>query len=113
MTSSPGESPPNGCTAADFASFIGQTVLLPIFDSFGGTGSGAWYHVYGYAGFRLTGYQFVGSFKSGGSKICGAGSNGSDRCVTGYYTRFVELSDAWTASPTAPQLGSEILRLIR
>jgi Flp pilus assembly protein TadG len=113
MHSSPGESPPNGCTAADFASFIGKTVLLPIFDLYGGTGSGAWYRVYGYAAFKLTGYQFVGSFKSAGNKICGQGSNGNDRCVTGYFTRFVELSEAWNYSPDAPQLGSSVLRLIR
>ncbi|MCU1668804.1 MAG: uncharacterized protein JWP40_1731 [Blastococcus sp.] len=113
MHSSPGESPPNGCTAADFASFIGKTVLLPLFDEFGGTGSGAWYRVYGYAAFKLTGYQFVGSFKYGGNKICGPTSNGNDRCVTGYFTRFVELSDAWNYSPDAPQLGASILRLIR
>jgi Flp pilus assembly protein TadG len=113
MTSSTGESPPSGCNAADFASYIGKTVLLPIFDEYGGTGSGAWYRVYGYAAFKLSGYQFVGSFKSPGNKVCGPGSNGNDRCVTGYFTRFVELSDVWDYSPDAPQLGASILRLIR
>ena len=33
--------------------------------------------------------------------------------MTGYFTRFVELSDAWNYSPDAPQLGSSVLRLIR
>jgi len=113
MPSSTGESPPSGCDAPDFAAMVGQTVLLPIFDTYGSTGTNAWYHVYGYAAFHLTGYQFVGSFKSGGNKICGPSSNGNDRCVTGYYTRFVELSDAWNYSPDAPQLGSSVLRLIR
>ena len=47
-----------------------------------------------------------------GTKACGPG-NGSDRCVTGYFTRFVELSDAFDYSPDAPQLGACILRLIR
>ena len=112
-SSSTGQSPPSGCTATDFAGWIGRTVLLPIYDQFGGTGSGAWYRVYGYAAFTLTGYQFVGQFKSGGNKVCGPGSNGSDRCVTGYFTRFVELSDAWQYSAAAPQLGASVLRLIR
>jgi hypothetical protein len=89
---------------------VGQTVLLPIFDDFGGTGSGAWYQVYGYAAFHITGYDFGGQFNTD-KKVCGG--NGSDRCVTGYFTRFVELSDAWNYSPDAPQLGSSILRLIR
>jgi Flp pilus assembly protein TadG len=113
MPSSPGESPPSGCDAPDFAAMVGTTVLLPIFDRYGLSGSNAWYHVYGYAAFHLTGYQFVGQFKTDGNKICGPSSNGNDRCVTGYFTRFVELSDAWNYSPDAPQLGSSILRLIR
>jgi Flp pilus assembly protein TadG len=113
LQSEPGESPPTGCDADDFAALRGQTVLLPIFDEFGGTGNGAWYRVYGYAAFRLVGYQFVGQFKTDGNKVCGPGSNGNDRCVTGYFTRFVELSDAWNYSPDAPQLGASILRLIR
>jgi Flp pilus assembly protein TadG len=112
MTSSPGEAPPAGCDVPDFAAMVGQTVLLPIFDEYGLSGSNAWYRVYGYAAFRITGYQFVGQFSTG-HKPCGPGTNGNDRCVTGYFTRFVELSDAWNYSPDAPQLGSSILRLIR
>ena len=45
--------------------------------------------------------------------MCGPGTTSSDRCVTGYFTRFVELSDAWDHSPDAPTLGASILRLIR
>jgi hypothetical protein len=45
--------------------------------------------------------------------VCGPKSPTSVRCVTGYYTRFVELSDAWNYSPGAPTLGASILRLIR
>jgi hypothetical protein len=101
---------------------VGQSVLLPIFDEFGGTGSNAWYRVHGYAAFTLTGYDFGGQFNAdldpagnknvgNAKKVCGG--NGSDRCVTGYFTRFVELSDAWNYSPDAPQMGSSILRLIR
>lgn len=108
MVSSPGESPPSGCEPEDFAAMVGQTVLLPIFDDFGGTGSGAWYRVFGYAAFRLTGYAFTGQFTTT-PRPC----SGNVRCVTGYFTRFVELSDAWDYSPDAPQLGSSILRLIR
>jgi Flp pilus assembly protein TadG len=112
LTSSTGASPPNGCSPDDFSAWVGRTVLLPLFDDSGGTGSAAWYRVYGYAAFRLTGYQFTGQYKTG-QKPCGPGTNGSDRCVTGYFTRFVELSDAWNYSPDAPQLGASILRLIR
>jgi hypothetical protein len=110
LTSSTGNTPPSGCSAADFASYVGHTVLLPIFDAYGGTGSSAWYQVYGYAAFKITGYDFGGQYHTD-KKVCGG--NGSDRCVVGYFTRFVELSDAWDFSPDAPNMGSSILRLIR
>ncbi len=108
LQSEPGESPPTGCDAADFASFVGRTVLLPIFDEAGGTGNGAWYRVYGYAAFTLTGYSFTGQFKTT-PQPC----SGQVRCVTGYFTRFVELGDAFDHDPNAPQLGAWVLRLVR
>jgi len=108
LTSDPGQSPSNGCTAADFASYVGRTVLIPIYDDAGGTGTNGWYRIYGYAAFTLKGYAFTGQFTSNPAPC-----NGNVRCVSGYFTRFVELSDAWTYSPTAPQLGASVLRLIR
>jgi Flp pilus assembly protein TadG len=107
-TSSTGNTPPSGCNNTHFSAYLNQTVLLPIFDESGLTGSNGWYHVYGYAAFKLTGYFFGGQYASP-SKPC----NGNARCISGYFTRFVELSDSWTYSPTAPQLGSSVLRLIR
>ena len=103
-----GNSVPSACSTADFAEWVGQTVLLPLFEEAGESGTNAWYRVYGYAAFRLTGYHLGGQYSTA-SKPC----NGNDRCVAGYFTRFVELSDAWDYSPDAPQLGSSILRLIR
>jgi Flp pilus assembly protein TadG len=103
-----GNSVPSDCSTADFSEWIGQSVLLPLFEESGDTGSNAWYRVYGYAAFKLTGYYLGGQY-SAAYKPC----NGNQRCVAGYFTRFVELSDAWNYSPDAPQLGSSILRLIR
>ena len=107
-TSSTGNTPPAECSAADFASWIGQTVLLPIFDEYGGTGSHAWYRVYGYAAFRLTGYHLGGHFSTR-PRPCG----GSERCVTGYFTRFVDLGEAFDHDSGAPQMGAWVLRLVR
>ncbi|MGY1773122.1 pilus assembly protein TadG-related protein [Blastococcus sp. SYSU D00813] len=106
--SSTGNTPSSDCAPADFSALVGRTVLLPIFDEFGGTGSNAWYHVYGYAAFRITGYFLGGQFGTT-PRPC----SGNDRCISGYFTRWVELSDDFTTSPTAPDLGAEILRLIR
>ncbi|SFK79759.1 pilus assembly protein TadG-related protein [Geodermatophilus ruber] len=112
LQSSTGVSLPGGCTKADFDGWLQRTILLPLFDQVGGTGNNAWYRVYGYAAFRLTGYAFNGTNRSA-KVVCGPGTNPSVRCITGYFTRFVELSDAWSYSPDAPTLGSSILRLIR
>jgi Flp pilus assembly protein TadG len=103
-----GNSVPSACTTADFSEWVGRTVLLPLFEKSGATGNNAWYGVYGYAAFKLTGYSLGGQYNTA-PKPC----SGNERCVSGYFTRFVELSDAWNYSPDAPQLGSSILRLIR
>jgi Flp pilus assembly protein TadG len=112
LLSDTGVSLPGSCRQADLDRWLNRTVLLPLFDQSGGTGSNAWYRVHGYAAFVITGYAVNGSVNTG-KKVCGPGTTSSDRCVTGYYTRFVELSDAWDTSPDAPQLGAAILRLIR
>jgi Flp pilus assembly protein TadG len=106
--SSTGNSVPSDCSTADFSAWIGSTVLLPLFEESGDTGSNAWYRVYGYAAFKLTGCALGGQYTTS-PKPC----TGNARCVSGYFTRFVELSDAWNYSPDAPQMGSSILRLIR
>jgi Flp pilus assembly protein TadG len=106
--SSTGNSVPSPCRAADFSAWVGRTVLLPLFEESGATGNNAWYRVYGYAAFRLTGFHLGGQFDTS-PRPC----SGNERCVTGYFTRFVELSDAFDYSPDAPQLGASVLRLIR
>jgi len=105
--SSTGNSVPQGCSENDFAALQNRTVLLPIFDSSGGTGSGAWYHVYGFAAFRITGYFFAGQYSW--NKPC----SGNDRCIAGYFTRFVDLSERFTYTDDGPDLGAAILRLVR
>ncbi|MGY1712394.1 pilus assembly protein TadG-related protein [Geodermatophilus sp. SYSU D00758] len=106
--SSTGNTPPSVCTPAYLNSWVGHTVLLPLFDDSGDQGTSAWYRVFGYAAFHITGFHFGGQFSTD-FKPC----TGNQRCVSGYFTRFVELDDAFTADPDAPQLGASILRLIR
>jgi Flp pilus assembly protein TadG len=107
VDSEPGNNPSQGCTTGDFAALQGRTVLLPIFDRYGSSGSNAWYHVHGYAAFHITGYYFAGQFKW--NSPCG----GNDRCIRGYFTEFVEPSDAFYYDSSAPSMGAWILRLVR
>jgi Flp pilus assembly protein TadG len=106
--SSTGNTPPNTCTPTYITSWVGRTVLLPLFDVSGDTGNNAWYHVYGYAAFRITGFAFGGQFTTS-PKPC----SGNERCISGYFTRLVDLSDAFSYSPDAPVLGASVLKLVR
>lgn len=105
VMSDPGNSVPSGCSTTAFSSMVGTTVLLPLFDAYAGSGSGASYRIYGYAAFRLTGYHFGGQFDVGNP------CNGNARCVKGYFTRFVDLSEAFDYGAGAPDLGASLVRL--
>ena len=107
-TSKTGNSVPSTCVPADFSGWVGQTVLLPLFDDSGLTGTNAWYRVFGYAAFRITGYALGGQYKTSPAP-CG----GNDRCISGYFTRFVDLSERFTWTNDGPNLGASVLRLIR
>lgn len=108
LNSNTGNTPPNGCSAADFDAVIGKTVLIPIFDDFTGTGNNASYKIYGYAAFKFTGYYFSGQYKhwTMSSKSC----TGNERCVSGYFTRYVDLNEVLEVGPS-PDLGLSIVTL--
>ena len=105
--SSTGNSVPSPCSPGYFAGLINSTVLLPIFEESGGTGANAWYRIYGYAAFHITGYSFGGQYKS-----TPAPCNGSDRCIQGSFTQFVDSTDEFDYDPTAPDLGARVISLI-
>lgn len=105
LDSDPGNSPPSSCSPSDFAKLANTTVLLPIFDVYGGQGSNAWYRVYGYAAFRITGYYFAGQFNLGSP--CG----GNERCIRGYFTKMTDRAPTFTYGTGAPQLGAGVITL--
>jgi hypothetical protein len=107
LYSSAGASVPSGCTVADFEAVQNKTVLLPIFDESGDSGSNAFYRIYGYAAFKITGYHFVGQYSWNGNPTC----KGNDRCIKGYFTQFVGVSEAFNFSATAPKFGTAIVSL--
>jgi len=105
--SEPGNNPSQTCTTGDFTELQNKTVLLPIFDRSGSTGTNAWYHVKGYAAFEIRGYFFGGQFK------WNAPCSGNDRCIRGFFKQYVEPSDAFYYDSTAPAMGAWILQLVR
>jgi hypothetical protein len=104
--SDPGSSVPTGCSTTSFEAMQNRTVLLPLFDQAGDSGTNAFYHLYGYAAFTLTGYDFGGQYAWNKQ-----GCNANDRCIKGYFTRFVDLSEAFDYGVGAPQLGASVVRL--
>lgn len=104
LSSDPGKNVP--CTAAQLAALRNATVMLPIFDEAGGTGTNAWYKVHGYAAFRITGYFF------GASYSWNAPCSQPDHCIRGYFTQFVDSSNDLEYSPTAPKLGAMVVGLL-
>ena len=108
LYSDTGASVPASCSVADFTAVQNKTVLLPLFDASGDSGSNAWYRVYGYAAFTITGYDLVGQYTWNKPTGC----TGSDRCIRGHFTRFVTIADAFDYSATAPQLGGSVVSLV-
>jgi len=107
--SSTGNSVPSACSGSDFSALLGRVVLLPLYDEVGSTGTNAWYHVYGYAAFQLTGYHLGSSSFRTSPDPC----SGNDRCVAGHFVRYVDLSERFSYTSDGPSLGAAVLRLIR
>jgi hypothetical protein len=107
MWSKAGESVPSGCTTDDFVNVQNRTVLLPLYEETGDNGSNAWYRLYGYAAFHITGYHFVGQYSWSAEGDC----KGDKRCIQGYFTQFVALGDAFTYGAEAPGLGATVVKL--
>lgn len=115
VAGSTGNSAPNGCN--DPASLINREVLLPIFDdvkkspqSVGLCGANRCYHIYGFAGFYITGMQLGGN---GNAWTINAppGCSPSKRCIGGYFVRFVQGATAGTGVG-GPNLGAAVVKLV-
>lgn len=104
--SDPGNSPPNGCSPTDFSRWVGQTVLLPVFDVARGNGSNAEYGIFGYVAFRLEGYYFAGQYITP-DRPC----DGNERCMRGTFLRYADLESDFEYSSSGPQLGASVVEL--
>ncbi|NYJ74294.1 pilus assembly protein TadG-related protein [Allobranchiibius huperziae] len=109
LSSSTGSSVPGGCTAANIAAQQGQVVLLPIFDQASGNGANASYHVYGYAAFRLVGYNFKSKYTFNASECLKPNVD----CIKGYFLQFVDMNSAFHYGSGAPNLGASVVTLTK
>ncbi len=109
---STGRPPPHECKQVRdyFSKYLDQIVLLPLYDVVGGNGNGdvngGWYHIYAYAAFRLTGYDFGGQFKEPSSGLSCRGN-----CVQGYFLKIVDRDTAFTYGGRPPYLGTQVVAL--
>ena len=102
--------PGNTAKHCDLSTIRDRTILVPIFDDAdpdekGGQGRGAWYMVYGYAAFTVTGYHFSGQ---SWNPPCG----GSQRCISGYFTTMLQEDPDFDYGPGGPDLGAAAVVLL-
>ncbi len=116
---------PNTCTATVLAwkntILAGGSVesTFPVYDNAGGTGHGGWFHIRGYATFKIIGWAFSG----GGSPEVfrntmpwvGAPANactGSCRGIIGQFVKYESIDEVEGTPGTGPDLGTVNIRLI-
>ncbi|MFT4471288.1 pilus assembly protein TadG-related protein [Arthrobacter sulfonylureivorans] len=91
VASDPGNDVPSSCKQTNLLQQIAHTtVLLPLYDKAGGTGANAWYHVIGFAAFKVTGWNFSSTAYNNLSPASVA-CTGSCRALIGEFVTFVTL----------------------
>ncbi|MFC5789377.1 TadE/TadG family type IV pilus assembly protein [Agromyces tardus] len=97
-----------GCTDSYMATLVGQTVFIPIYDDFVGSGTNVKFHIAKFAAFKITGFKISGSnaYTDSAAPRC----NGACRGIQGYFMKFVSVSDAFELGPGS-DLGAKIVRL--
>jgi Flp pilus assembly protein TadG len=121
--SDPGNNAPGNCstTLQHWADEINAgrdvTVLLPVFDSVTGTGSGASYHLISFAAFKVKGWKFTGdsslpyTFQNKVPTVpSSVECDGNCRGIIGSFVKYVSLADGYTLGPVDPY-GATIVRM--
>jgi Flp pilus assembly protein TadG len=89
----------------------GQTVLVPIFDGAPNvTRPVAWYHIYAFAAFTVTGWRFSGGGAQVNTDPAAPACTGSCRGIQGFFDHWVSL-DAAGIELGGPDLGASFVRL--
>lgn len=105
----------NGCSASILAQRLCQTLLIPLYASSTGSGSGATFTISRFAAFKLTGVKTGGASSAeycGGSALSPAPpSPGNSKGIQGYFVKYVELGDDFELGE-GPAGGLSIVRLM-
>lgn len=109
MSSDTGASLPTNCEAVLRAA-LGDTVLLPVFSTATGSGTGGTYTIRGWAAFKLLGWQFPSS-RHNNNTYTGARCTGDCKGIIGEFLSMVSLDDRFTTG--GPNLGASIVTLTR
>ncbi len=99
---------PPGCSTVLNAGAVGKTLLLPVYVDKGGTGSGGWYRIRGWAAFELLGWNFSGTSLNSNT-YTNAKCTGSCRGLIGRFVKYVSLDDRFTRG--GPDLGASLVSL--
>lgn len=97
-----GANVPKPCDT-ELPKLIDQTVVLPLFNEYWGNGNNGRYLISGFFAFKVTGYSFPGNSSKG---------VGCSRCLEGYLVRHVDQSGQFDYSPTAPDFGASVVKLL-
>lgn len=108
-----GANRPEGCVKS--ALTIDEVFLLPIFESYRGQGSNAWYKIERFAAMQLLGYHFSegGPNIQEGVKCTGGPPNGSDyrdSCLNVRFVEWVDIGDDYTGDGS--ESDTSIVRLV-
>ena len=74
-----------------------SVLLFPVFDTLTGNGENAQYHIIGWVGFHLDGYDVHGGVST----------------LTGYFTRFIAKGIQASSGTTQPDFGVRVIQLIQ
>jgi hypothetical protein len=98
------DSPKSPCTPS---MFLDKVVLVPIWDDVVGPGNNERYHIKGFAAFYITGLRLGGNGSSW-TVNPPAGCSSSDRCIGGWFVKFVATGDTFGG----PDMGAVIVKMI-
>ena len=73
-------------------------------------GANSWYHVAGWATFYLTGYKVGGSQQAASLRTGAVPCSGSERCLSGWFTRGVLSADSILPPGGDDDFGAVVIR---